>query len=217
METLNIILITLVSFICVLFVSAILDAMFFSEPKKEEDIMLVVMKLILEITIICIVTYLIILNIDDLTKLLNVNDKNKVLIPLVIVWILSINYYFKNKIFKKIDLIYKKMFGKLIYDYPVNSNHKSGSGSTSNNSTNQNNIDSNNKNKIYSKYDITGLNEMNNSDIFKKHHNLSSYIDFFDIKKYYPQLFEESNSDIVSGKYRYVELNNLKNDYNNKL
>ena len=215
MESLNIILISLLSFVCVLLVSAILDSLFFSEPNKREDTLLVVIKLIIEISIICLITYLIILNVDDITKLLNLSNNNLVLIPITIVWVLSINYYFKNKIFGKLDILFNKFFSRFfkksnskdiqlfIFGEQSNDNEQD-----SNNGTNSKNTK--NKGSLYK----NELKDLSNNNIFKKHHNLNSYLDFFNIRKYYPELEYEDNSNIKSGEYKYLELNNLRNNYN---
>ena len=215
MESLNIILISLLSFICVLLVSAIMDSLFFSEPNKREDVLLIVIKLIIEISIICLITYLIILNVDDLTKLLNISDNNLVLIPITIVWVLSINYYFKNKIFGKLDILFKNFFGKFFLK-PDSKNSQLfilGEKSNNNDKNDQNEHNSKNTNKKGSTY-LANLKDLNNKNIKKKHHNLNGYLDFFNIKKYYPELEYQNNSNIKSGEYKYLEMNNLKNNYN---
>ena len=230
MNTFYSIFISTMAFFLVVMISFILDNMLFTDPNPSEDKLLTIIKLFIEISIICIITFLILSNIKEIAIKYNITDSNNLLFPIIIAWIIVINYYFKNKIFGKFNILFNDFVNipnninvnKNQINYSTNTTYRKNDDSNnsnipenivnqsnSNNILNSNIINKPNKNQNKDKKVINSRN-INDNQIFKKHHNKDWYKSNFDITNYYPELLKQDNN-IRSGKYEYVEVNNLKN------
>ena len=179
MNSLYSIFISILSFLLVMLISFVLDNTVFTEPKKSEDKLLTFIKLLIEISIICIVTFLIISNINEISGDIGLENQNQLLIPTIIIWILVINYYFKNKIFGKFDILFNSLYnnnlsinnsnysiGNIKGGYQSNrDNARAQSASTinSNNRSVNNNYNNNNNSNINNNYNNNNNSNINNN------------------------------------------------------
>ena len=245
MNTFYSIFISIMAFFLVVMISYTLDNMVFTDPNPSEDKLLTVIKLFIEVSMICIITFLILSNVKEISMKYNIQDSNNLLIPIIIAWIIVINYYFKNKLFGKFNILFKDLVhlpnstintnktfqNKLEYSNNStysNDNNNSNNSDNRNNSNNVNNVNTppnNYKDKLNNYNSNTSdtnnsssgnsnnsnnISIKNNKNIFTRHHNKGWFKSNFDITDYYPELMKQNNN-IRSGKYEYVEVNNLKN------
>ena len=104
MNEYNSIFIAIITFFMVIVISYLMDVVLFTKPNKNEDRILIILKILVEISIICIFSYLLLSNISELTVNYNL-DKNAIVLPNIIAWILVVNYFFKNKLFGKFSIL----------------------------------------------------------------------------------------------------------------
>jgi hypothetical protein len=189
--------------ILVIMFSSILDMIVFVESNENEDKIISVLKVLFEIICVGLLTYGVLRNLKNFSIILGETLIN--FFPLILLTVIIIvNYLLKTKMKDKFAYLSMYFFGnvkkqtKKIISYAKGVENDEAE-------SNSNNYNSN-KNKL--------------SDEFKKiyyKHKIKDRENQFNLNWYYPELKNNVNKDVKSGKFQYINLKNNQIETNNSI
>ena len=178
----NLIIFYFFSVVLVVIFSSLLDMSIFLELNENEDKISTVLKVLFEIIGVCLLTYFILSNLNNFSIIFT--DRMKKYFPLILILItILVNYVLKTRMNDKLVSLFWHFFGEVknqtknIIDYNSDTNN------------NENNNLSNNFKKIYYK------------------HKIKNSEDQFNLHWYYPELKNNINNNVDSGKFKYININ----------
>lgn len=177
--------------------SSILDMIIFVESNENEDKIISVLKVLFEIICVGLLTYGVLRNLKNFSIILE--ETLIKYFPLILLGlIILVNYLLKTKMRDKFVYLTMYFFGNVKNQTGKIISYATGDESDS---------DSDSKGKNYN----------NLSDEFKKiyyKHKIKDRENQFNLNWYYPELKDNINKDVKSGKFQYINLNNDQIDPN---
>ena len=182
----NLIIFHFFSVVLVVIFSSLLDMSIFLELNKNEDKISTILKALLEIIGVCLLTYFILSNLNNFSIIFT--DRMKKYFPLILILItVLVNNVLKTRMNDKLVSLFWHFFGEV---KKQTKNIIDSNSDTNNNENNSNNNNlSNNFKKIYYK------------------HKIKNSEDQFNLHWYYPELKNNINDDVNSGKFKYIDIN----------